>query len=387
MSQSTGDLQTQVAQHTHTKGVQVNGHKDTDVSIDPHFARLLSSLTMSASTPLPVKSNPDRTPTMSQRTPIPADEAPTSSAAVTQSYHNDWSSSAPSRLPNGSPKPTGVLTQGNQNKTSSRLTPGVPSSPSHPTENNKHYSRDAEESLHSVVSPRMSPAVRRASTADISPYLSRPTEIPTSAKTLQQIALLESVANEAAMMTPFLNAPATGDSNGVTPSTLVPSHNLNNHRILYSSTQNMMGPAGMPSLSAVQNANQINYDPYQVRSRTSQAYHRHNLHPTTASMNQTQLLSLMNVASAPPPPTHQGFYPPTARGIQYPAFHTPAPVLPFRGPPHNLMTLPSYSMAPYNSSYPAHGVSEPIPLQTPPVQNNPPRSNPLLSILNAPRPA
>lgn len=85
--------------------------------------------------------------------------------------------------------------------TSSSLLSGVPAEPS--AGSFPAFSASISPSL--SCSPKYTSSSRRSSsTADISPYLTRPAEVPTSGKRLKQLALLELVADESSKMTPVL---------------------------------------------------------------------------------------------------------------------------------------------------------------------------------------
>ncbi len=124
---------------------------------------------------------------------------------------------------------------------------------------------------------------RTASTADISPYLSRTIEAPSSAKTLKQLALLESIANESEKVTPTLSnrgLPSVGSefSNAgrfsalpgpmTAPSTLAP--NLNDLHVIYSSNPAAGPPSNAHFPSPYHPLPQP--DPFQVRPHTSLSY-------------------------------------------------------------------------------------------------------------------
>ncbi|KAL4069628.1 Dcp2, box A domain-containing protein [Scleroderma yunnanense] len=86
------------------------------------------------------------------------------------------------------------------NPLASSLSPGTPAAPS-------LASISASSSISTPSPLSFSPKYpcssrRSSSTADISPYLTRPTEVPTSGKRLKQLALLELVADESSKMVP-----------------------------------------------------------------------------------------------------------------------------------------------------------------------------------------
>ncbi|KAF8642360.1 hypothetical protein AX16_009629 [Volvariella volvacea WC 439] len=226
----------------------------------------------------------------------------------------------------------------------------------------------------STTSPKASR--RTASTADISPYLSRPTELPTSAKRLKQLALLESVADESARMTPLLThreASFASSSMNDRPPTLpaMPRNNPGDSGVLYSSRIPLSGsnvgpPPASPFVSATQ-----------ARAQTSLGYRNPIHHSGSVSMNQSQLLSLMNGRTTTPHgqtynQSHSGyqltpqppFYSPTGVSSQHAAtMHHPPPPL------HN-----PFNLAP--STFPQG--------HQPPIRPNP-QANSLLSILSGNR--
>ncbi len=220
-----------------------------DAVLDPHMSRLLSSLTMSATTVAtntpqdPSGDVNDATPRLQSSSPRPS----TSSADSPNVIHAtpeqlDWSSSVPSNF-NTQPSQPSNLEQNTYVDTSTSL--GTTS----PQENTNGSAKTGEpippKTVHSktavssttispsafsssvIVPPTLSPSTgqplaspisptsrRSSSTADISPYLSRATAIPTSAKRLQQLSLLESVANESEQLAPIIAARAAMVSRG-----------------------------------------------------------------------------------------------------------------------------------------------------------------------------
>lgn len=226
---------------------------------------------------------------------------------------------------------------------------------------------------------------RVSSTADISPYLSRAAEIPTSAKRLQQLSLLESVADESARMAPIIAARAAMASRGPIPNgypqppSSVPPHLLSNPcdlGNLYSSYHPGPIPANVqPHYSSDA------LDPFQVRSRTSQAFHRSPTHNPTGSvsMNQNHLLAAINGSRLGPvspnfqagpqlmqqqqqqqrppqvynvgPPLygsspHVSYFPPTMNG--FPPYPSPLPPLADPRPSSNLNTPFGMNIASHN---------------------------------------
>ncbi|KIM48212.1 hypothetical protein M413DRAFT_439933 [Hebeloma cylindrosporum] len=273
---------------------------------DPHLARLLSSLTLSA-----VTSSENATHHQTKGEAVASPTIPISDDS--EGHHSVahipdslvWSSS----VPKNEEQPGGVLQSGNSTATSSSPLPDPPQSSEEnvvPVEYNAPRSPRTATPL-SGTSPTFSTAQtsqssrRISSTADISPYLSRAAEIPTSAKRLQQLSLLESVADESARMAPIIAARAAMAGRGPIPNgypqppSSVPPHLLTTPRDLgnlYSSYHS--GPIPPPNVQPHYSSDA--QDPFQVRSRTSQAFHRAPTHNPTGSvsMNQNHLLAAIN---------------------------------------------------------------------------------------------
>ncbi|KAJ7706192.1 hypothetical protein B0H17DRAFT_615382 [Mycena rosella] len=227
----------------------------------------------------------------------------------------------------------------------------------------------------------------------ISPYLARSSEVPGSAKRLQQLALLESVADESARMLSHRPPPPMGNPRPVMhnnstllahyplPPASVPPPPVFPHdpmHVLYSSGQQQQPPGhGFNGMHPGQ-------DPFQVRPWTSQAFHRGPMHPpgpSSMSMSQGQLLALMNgprgTPMPPPPPPHMYGVPPM-HGV--PRSYFPAqPMGPHAGAHYPMRAGPPTALRP------GFGVG-PGPLSAPAMSPGFPAHNPaLLSILNGGR--
>ncbi|KAJ7357358.1 Dcp2, box A domain-containing protein [Mycena albidolilacea] len=323
-------------------------------SLDPHFARLLSSLSLSATaaasgkeadTPLFIKTSE---PVQEPSTPVPVTASSSGSQPQPIPTNSDWSSSTPAALAEQSssqsedetlPVITGNTLQPQSlqpRRTFQSPSPLILSSPRPngaigTSERQSSSGSDAPASAtsptHSVASLRALGARRTSSTADISPYLARSSEVPGSAKRLKQLALLESVADESARMQsqrppppplPFVNNSRPGmhpyyplPPASVPPPPIFPQHDP--MQVLYSSGQQHPQPPPVHGFNAMQ-------DPFQVRPWTSQAFHRGpplpHMHPAgpsrmNSSMSQSQLLTLMNSGARgtpmpPPPPPYAG---------------------------------------------------------------------------------
>ncbi|KAF8898752.1 Dcp2, box A domain-containing protein [Infundibulicybe gibba] len=335
-SADMGDPQTPSPQYPQSiinTETHVIGHGMPSESIDPHFARLLSALTMSASEKHPVEN--DHPITSVEVLPISKDPS-TPVPNITSLTQQDWSSSAPHRLMDSGSDLTVTPAH-------TILNPRIPSSPSpsmsatppvisnSPIPTNWSMPKTHIDIVSSPlptnipISPSRSLSSRRTSgTADVLPYLSRPTELPASAKKLRQLALLESVADESARLTPilaqrqltpviphethnYLRSPSSISSQ---PATI--PRGSNDLRVIYSSGRSTAS-AGIFSASPLLNHTGLphQYDPFQVRSRTSHALHHGPtyLHPRNNSLNQNQLMGVVGgtagqVRPYPPTPAH-----------------------------------------------------------------------------------
>ncbi|KAF9459902.1 Dcp2, box A domain-containing protein [Collybia nuda] len=323
-----------------------------DTGMDPHFARLLSSLTMSASPlsheitkkkpaiPSPTIANlPER---RKQGTPAPTVRSPgTPSSSI---HQVDWSSSVPNltsprinpptlhlpisgyqfapihhndqihHLP--SPRPFDDVKSSNLNSNVSSKTPSIP----------PLFTSTA-------TAPNDLGPPRASSTGGSSPYL-QSVENSSSTKVQRQLALLEAVADESARMSPFLihtapTNPRTMDQ-GI-PLSHPPVSILS--QPIMSFNENDFRTEGNALLIPVHSTSHSSSntplvrDHFQLRSKTSHTYHRNSLGGSsgTMSMNQGQLLSMMNGPRAAPPTPH--LYPQQSRfqGIHAPPFPNSIP--------------------------------------------------------------
>jgi mRNA-decapping enzyme subunit 2 len=372
-SVDNGEPQTPSPQYSESVVNRVNGlhiqnvdSKEPEI-LDPHFARLLSSLTLSAN----IKENQtDNKPVLSiqtdepasrdRSTPVPVTASSSNSQPLSESVdHADWSASIPRRLSGRAsdslftPSAAAlglpfVESNGTGSTSSIPLSPhyqfpsfsprtinvNSPSSAFYPS---LHSS--AMSSSNSIASPPSSISSRRgmtsrrsSSTTDISPYLSRPIEM--SGKRLKQLALLESVADESARMTPHLgkrDLPYVGHMNDMSggqmvggrshfapgppasvPPPAVMSNDPSDLRVIYSS--GLGGPiaphsAFLPSLHATSQPTPLHDDPFQVRPRTSHSFRGGSYPPTSISMNQSQLLAMINGPRPPIQPPSSNFHP------------------------------------------------------------------------------
>ncbi|KAJ4486129.1 Dcp2, box A domain-containing protein, partial [Lentinula aciculospora] len=290
-------------------------------TLDPHFARLLSGLTLSgtiageqevvAKSPTPQLSSQavvsETQAKLIQESSTPVRTSPTTVSRATSAL--DVTPVGQSLRSRNAPIPTlesfnslpPLRTTSKTSESSFPYTSPITSA----------------SSSTSPVRPFRGVSRRTSSTADISPYLSKAPEIPSSAKHLKQIALLEAAANESARMSPILQMryavvngvaqdhAARYSSNFMSqpvlqsfPPSLVP-HDQN---LLYSTAP--MG--GFPPPPVLDNSSyqSMHDDPFIVRPRTSLAVHRASYAglpnmPGSMSMTQSQLSALMN----PPRPS------------------------------------------------------------------------------------
>lgn len=363
-------------------------------SMDPHFARLLSSLTMSAAASPAAGSEAPEGPIAVSGNPFTGPNSLSEPLISSQvGVKSDWSSSASSHVPLQSdelspPLPSPALdnekpvlnVDSQESETYQPLSPRVVVN-AHDGGVHPPLPRPQIASHSPIQSTaRVNPS-RRVSTTDVSPYLSRAIEVPTSAKRLQQLALLESVADESARMTPVLAAravvpqmryPIPSPSDPPQPMSM---HNLNpslpyNQPPAHFEVNGPFKPLN-PSSGHVN----INHDPFQVRARTSQAFHRNPMqpYPGSMSMNQSQLLNIMNGAGPSPALRSSGYYP----SYPYPPFGIsnsativqPPPQAVYQNHGSTLPKVPSISLNPAMPSVLGNGLDG--------------STNPLLSILNA----
>lgn len=349
-----------------------------DGTVDPHFARLLSALTLSAKANTTADEKPDRVP--------PADVG-----ALSLSVPAVVGDAATSH---GSPQTRKVVTSGaavageSANVVHSRpskplsmtvfsndaIRPNAPSSgpyvssPPLPTVtpvSGTSQSSSAKSSTHTGRSSMV--------TADLSPYLARPAGIPMNGKRLRQLALLEAVADESSRMTlapmcPVTQSPSPSHPTSSTPihAPLTPntvmSHNFTNLSPMYSNTH---GPyvspvpqTGLFNPSSLDNA-------FTVRPRASNSFrpvpnHAPRSFNTRGSMNQAQLLGALSGTSYPStpglqrPPIPMNFHSPRTYPLppiplvmaDAPIFRTgPPPPAVGRGPPPPLRAPPSQAVS------------------------------------------
>ncbi|KAJ7071039.1 Dcp2, box A domain-containing protein [Mycena amicta] len=255
--------------------VQQQSNLDAE-TMDPHFARLLSSLTLSAVAAASSKvAEPPLTVETAEPFPEPTTPVPvTASSSGSRSLpgQNGTTSApeeeAPSLIPMINPPPHHSL----QPRTSFQSPSPLILSPRTSGTSSAAGSEGvgpAVSPTHSTASIRSLSSRRTVSTADISPYLPRSSQMPSSAKRMQQLALLESVADESAKMLQRQALPAN------------PRPMMNNIPMY------PLPPASVPPPGFIHDPMQVLYssghpippqfpphDPFQVRPWTSQAFHR-----------------------------------------------------------------------------------------------------------------
>ena len=355
-----------------------------------------------------------------------SDDSPVPTRAIAQT---DWSSAVPPHYSQPSVSPAVAATTTTMapvpapsSAASTKSLPQLRSQPSRPTMNGGIGPTPSQIPSHPPKSatPSLSPSATspRRATADISPYLSRATEVPAvSTKTLQHLQLLESVADESARLAPIIAARAAMASRGPVPNGYpqppssvppqLPPPNTRDFGVLYTSTHPGLtsSAAGFHPRMPVENAPYGYPDAFQLRSRTSQAFHRPPMHNPTGSvsMNQNHLLSVINGSRGgpispnypmnpqfmqqhqqvqyppPPPPMFNGGMPyPPPHGMSSAPYPPPAPVMHGYGPPPNVQAHPT-------GMFPPHPAANP---NFPPGMDMapPPSHNPLLALLTG-RPA
>ncbi|KXN90034.1 mRNA decapping complex subunit 2 [Leucoagaricus sp. SymC.cos] len=334
-------------------------------NMDPHFARLLNSLTLSASA--------------EEREFNPKSSPHKLNLSTTSSHDFTRDSSC-------TPVATARQLQ--------------PLSPCQPPVHPQGALRSPSQARGSdAPAPANSPYTRRTIRTDISPYLTKASEENASARRLQQLALLEKVADESAKMLPQTRATTAALSSPLpmahrgSPELVPPPVSgvfPPSHGVFYSSSP----PQPQPSTSAIPSFPSFLSDGQMDRARTSQALHKGvSQAPSSQSMNQNQLLALMNSAQPLPPHPRSIQRPASNFGAPYPHSY-PHPTLPAFPGPTTQMAYPTPRNLPPN--LPPYGPALPAPNRfasaTPAVDSFPPRVVPqstaqtLLSILNGNRP-
>ena len=297
--------------------------------LDPHFARLLNSLSISAS------KNVDPKPphAVNKAAPLPKPISPSN-----RLQSPDWSS----RIPTFSEtlvKPPALskakhipahdshnrqkhsdLMLSNESEVVSRADGGSSDATPVAVAN----STAASSSIATTARKPFMSSRRSSSIADISPYLSRPAEVPASGKRLKQLALLESLADESSKMTPTfisrelpsirdpdyrpLGYPASSTS-VPPPTSFATEINLGASHESDTSVPSLhpLRGANLPPLHA-SHEHPILGDPFQVRPRSSQLHHSSSTYlggvSTHGVRNQHQGLSLLGRPAHVLPPAN-----------------------------------------------------------------------------------
>ncbi|EKM83889.1 hypothetical protein AGABI1DRAFT_66937 [Agaricus bisporus var. burnettii JB137-S8] len=308
-------------------------------NIDPHFARLLSSLTLSASSNLVAPTNEIQS-AMDPATPVPSavhrslDPEPLldSSAHTILQPPPHQSIASPSSSSQRDLSSTPVATP--------QRTQPISSHHSHNLRNDALYSPSTTQAPDNSAVAR-SPYAHRPRT-DISPYLTKATVDTTSTRRLQQLALLEKVADESARMVPQSSAGGPV-SIPVSPMSIPPTASVDpdfTRGVYYHTPSSSLG--SRPDSSNHESLNYLDSNPH---TKARQAFHRGFPQSQDSqgnlSMDHSQLLALMNNA-APVAPHPHSFQQP----FGFPSGHF-QPHSPLYGP----TSFPSTSNIPNNSPY------------------------------------
>ena len=362
-----------VAQTTESNGL--NG-----TAVDPHFARLLSALTHSATTNGNGDGKLDCVPPASaanHTSPVP----PVADATL-----------------NGGPQTRGAVEVGDSATMAHARHPSKPSKPSSTVIpindayrlNNLSSGPHMSSPLPLSQSPTSkSPTHSRRSsmiTADLSPYLSRPAGIPMNGKQLRQLALLEAIADESSRMTlapaihPVVQSPSPHGAppaliHAPPPPNTVVSHNFTNLSPMYSNTHGSYLP--IPQTGPVNPPSPDNG--LAVRPRTSNSFRPLPNHPprsfnTRGSMNQAQLVSAVSGTSyhyASTPSLHRSPIPPMPNLN----FHSPS-TYPLPPIPTVMTGAPTFRTGPHP---PALGPVPPLPILSSQVMSGPAAAQGFLS--------
>ena len=393
----------------------------SQAEMDPHVARLIGSLTLSAASASDYSNEKSTKAAGDAAKSIVSSYAPKNSDSSDNSpsvflahridQYEGLSSLASQQTGVSSRTPSmhnhSTLDSPRSHKTSSTLTVCSKPSINGITHIEKSLStvnnNQTANSTSVLISPFTRAPRRVTSTADISPYLTRG-DAPISATRLKQLSLLETVADESARMSCAIAARAamTGTNpviNGhpLPPLSVPPQSmmhgNIRDPSVIYSSDHpRVLSQAGgfQPVYNSPENNFHGEHDAFQVRSRTSQSLHRIPTHNPTGSINihQHHLLAAMNGSRAPSVnPSHQYdpqfiqqhqpqmYHPSTSmHGVSMHPRHIPSPQMIHSFSPAP-QPLPSAVASPYHTPSFNRGL--------PPTTVNTPYNPSLLSILNA----
>lgn len=350
-------------------------------SLDPHVARLLTSLTLSASGGLSSMDISSKTPSAAGKVDGPASRSPSQTGTVRPSHPSRPSSVVPPVSP-----PTAHRRHMSHASISS------------PPRSGPFMGPNAANTPNRVAST--SPVARRTAVADISPYLSRASAASAIPKQMKYLTMLENVAKESERMTPKLERQTLGSGN----LSMGSSGSLYGLReespIIYSSNSGPLNATPSVKSQLYHATNPISSapisDPFTVRPHTSNTFHPH-YQPSLgrASLNEDQLRSMMPVEGVRPPMGQPFGFQPSAIPSNRPLGPQPPPVYALQQQYPCIHPSQSYNnlrLVPPHQLAPPSGPVEPAPLSAPPLTptyNALPRTNPvnnahLLSILNAP---
>lgn len=366
--------------------------------VDPHFARLLNSLTLSASaTAVEITKLPNNQPRA--KSPL---KAPATSSSLPR-ISDDWSATMPHRSdPSRGPAKHGVQADF-FSEPHLAPTPSIGASAPHngaQPDSGQGLQSQRPPSSHAMVNDvqtKHSPHLARAHRAsrasvDISPYLSRPHDIQ---KEMKYISLLENVARESDRLSSHLarQTPSISESlhSYSGPSAIPPTSTFGRHNepLLYSSTSSI-GSAYLPS-NGMPPFDSVYDDPFTVRPRTSNAFHPlpYRSPSRKASLHEDQLRFMTpGLESLTPRLSGLGSFPPSAHapanGNSRPVNMAPLRVVHppqytmYEGPPHmSHMSGPPLSPS---AAYRTAAIPPPLPVNPMRAVNN----AHLLSILNTP---
>ncbi|KAI0094877.1 hypothetical protein BDY19DRAFT_48864 [Irpex rosettiformis] len=369
-------------------------------NVDPHFARLLSSLSLSVSKPAGGSALDPLVPATNDGIQTSPLGSPTKLAATntrSPSHASTAKLSRPARTPSVVPHTPPSVSMTSL-RVPSRL--GHTSSPRNSAGSFVGQRTPGMASNGTANELLPSPTTRRVSApVDISPYLSRAaTAAPPVPKQLKYISMLENVAKESERMTPKIERQLMVQGNylsstparpPITPSHSTPGTLYGSNpepSIIYSSSQHQsrnFPPPSLPSFPQISSD-----DAFVVRPRTSSTFHPVSSVSSRPSLTEDQLhLMMSNTGPRPPSLPPVGPYQLSLRRPGPPSgppFITQGALSASRTQP-NLRLVPPHQL-------PSAPFIEAPPLSAPalsPTFHLIPRANPtnnaqLLSILNTP---
>ena len=387
--QTPSPLYSEAAVHHKIQSVDSDLDRSFNVEVaDPHFARLLSSLSLSASA-APSSQNLDKSfstvdGVQAQQPVIPQGQIPTVSTPLTQANTSKSARTArpSSTVQRASPAPSSSATLQRPSSRSSRFS----SPPANTISNESRYPKQSAVSTQPILTPSARPTV----TADLSPYMSRASAVPAIPKQMKYINMLEHIAKESERMTPILErqglameAPwlqGSGSMSSVPPPLSAMLNGSASPVRARAVGPRPFPPGPAPPMYAPGpfGPSAGHEDPFIVRPRTTINSFSHL--PARPSLNEDQLRSLMT-GPAPRPPTTipMGAYPPVFPP-PYPPHHLMGqPPTNLRVVPPQQMNLPPQAFEPPPLSAPAMSPSFNLGMPRPNAANQQ-----LLSILNAP---